>query len=163
MMYVKKLPEKYNNTKLLEIFHSLNLDYDINQIAITSMTGDDLHFGVGNLSLINGNQCEFNKLNNVFKGTYLEKVVDDVNKKYNITRVRFMRMSDIKRAYSYHYDQTPRLHIPLKTNDKCMFLVEDTIVRMPEEGALYWLDTTKIHTALNLSWEERIHIVFCLK
>ena len=162
-MCIKKLPETYDVSRLLDIFNSI--DTKRRQIAITSITGDDLFFGTESLTSLPGvNQSDFNKLNARFKGTYLEEVVDDVNRKYNTTRVRFMNMDPgEKRAYSYHCDETPRLHIPLKTNSKCMFLVEDVVYRMPEEGALYWLDTTKIHTAMNLSWDNRIHIVFCCK
>ena len=44
-----------------------------------------------------------------------------------------------------------------------MFIVENNLYKMPEEGQAYMLDTTNRHTALNLSWENRVHLVLCLK
>ena len=44
--------------------------------------------------------------------------------------------------------------------DSC---IEDNIHRLDELGHLYLVDTTKKHTALNLGWTNRIHLVFDLK
>ena len=74
-----------------------------------------------------------------------------------------MNLNPDNRAYSYHVDMTKRIHIPLRTNDDCMFMVEDNVYKMPELGQAYMLDTTHKHTALNLSWENRVHAVFCLR
>ena len=74
-----------------------------------------------------------------------------------------MTLSPENRAYSYHVDRTKRIHIPLRTNEDCMFIVENNLYKMPEEGQAYMLDTTNRHTALNLSWENRVHLVLCLK
>ena len=65
-------------------------------------------------------------------------------------------------CYSYHRDQTKRLHIPIITNDKCFLVVDDEVVRTPIEGNSYVIDTTKIHTAVNASFEDRIHLIGCL-
>ena len=64
-----------------------------------------------------------------------------------------------KSCYSYHTDKTPRIHIPLITNDKCFMIVDDEVIRLPANGDVYLIDTTKFHTFLNGSWETRIHIV----
>ncbi len=64
-----------------------------------------------------------------------------------------------KTCYSYHQDQGKRFHIPLITNDNCFFVVEDKIVRYPADGNYYIVDTTKKHTAVNASWEDRIHLI----
>ena len=52
-----------------------------------------------------------------------------------------------------------RFHIPLITNDNCFFVVDDKIVRYPADGNYYIVDTTKKHTAVNASWEDRIHLI----
>ena len=67
-----------------------------------------------------------------------------------------------KTCYSYHKDQTKRLHIPIVTNDKCFFVINDEVVRTPKEGHPYVLDTTLIHTAVNASFEDRIHLIGCV-
>ena len=81
--------------------------------------------------------------------------------KFNMVRTRVMRMHP-KTCYTYHKDHTKRLHIPLITNENCMFIIDDKIYRYPADGNYYVVDTTKKHTAVNASFEERIHIVGCL-
>ena len=64
-------------------------------------------------------------------------------------------------CYSYHYDLTPRVHIPLTSNEKCMFIIEDKVYRLPADGSVYFVNTKLFHTALNANREdfERTHIV----
>ena len=64
-----------------------------------------------------------------------------------------------KTCYTYHKDYTKRIHIPIITNEKCMFIIDDEVVRFPADGDYYLVDTTKMHTAINASFEDRIHIV----
>jgi len=66
-----------------------------------------------------------------------------------------------KTCYTYHQDPTKRIHIPLITNENCFMVIEDEIYRYPAEGDYYLVDTTKRHTFVNASFEERIHIVGC--
>ena len=65
-------------------------------------------------------------------------------------------------CYSYHKDPTKRIHIPLITNDKCFMVIDDIVHRYPADGNYYISDTTKMHTAVNGSWEDRVHIVGCI-
>ena len=76
-------------------------------------------------------------------------------------RSRVMRMQP-KTCYSYHVDATKRMHIPLITNENCFFVIEDEIVRLPADGNSYVIDTTKKHTFVNASFEERLHLVGCI-
>jgi hypothetical protein len=62
-------------------------------------------------------------------------------------------------CYSYHQDWDKRFHIPLKTNDKCFFIVDKKFIQFPADGNHYILDTTKMHTAINASLEDRIHLI----
>ena len=86
--------------------------------------------------------------------------VNSIIQKYHLSRTRVL---GIQRSvcYSYHKDSMPRVHIPLITNDKCMFIVDDQVMRMPADGSVYWLDTMQMHTALNANLDEfnRFHIV----
>lgn len=79
-------------------------------------------------------------------------------KKYKMYNTRIMCLSG-KQCYTWHIDQTPRIHIPLITNEKCKFIIEDTCFNLPIDN-IYWVDTTKYHTALNGNKEfDRYHIV----
>ena len=52
---------------------------------------------------------DLNLLNEWFKDTYVEEVINEVNKHYNTTKWRFMKLTSERRAYSYHRDETKRL------------------------------------------------------
>ena len=78
-----------------------------------------------------------------------------------LCRTRVLRMKP-KTCYSYHRDPSKRIHIPLITNEKCMFIIDDVVHRYPADGNYYEVDTTLWHTAVNASLEERIHIVGCM-
>jgi hypothetical protein len=43
-----------------------------------------------------------------------------------------------------------------------MFIIDDEVHRYPADGNSYLLDTTKPHTAINGSYEDRYHIVGCV-
>jgi hypothetical protein len=108
---------------------------------------------------------DFSILNQHFVGTYMEKVINQVNAQavldgVNIGRVRFMFLQP-KTCYTLHIDPEEfRYHIPLVTNQKCFFVNNDIIERMPHIGWLYRFRTTEYHTAVNASMHTRIHLVF---
>jgi hypothetical protein len=80
--------------------------------------------------------------------------------KYKMSRTRIMKM--VKgNCYSYHIDLTPRIHIPLTSNERCMFIIDDKIYRLPADGSVYLVDTRLYHTALNANREQfiRTHVV----
>lgn len=142
--------------------------YD-SQIMLQTVTGcTDPAYGTGSL------------LQN-HKGTMEERValVKEIEKEFTVPlwpgliytnqiltdlgmyRSRVMKMRD-RTCYSYHVDPTGRIHIPLKTNENCFFVIEDEVVRLPANGSSYFIDTTKKHTFVNASFEERVHIVGCI-
>ena len=84
--------------------------------------------------------------------------INSIIKEHNLYRVRLMNLKP-KRCYTYHYDLTKRFHIPIETNDKCFFIVDKKVVQFPADGNYYILDTTKNHTAINASKEDRIHLI----
>lgn len=158
---IEKLPEVYDHKKLLADYESCKKN---DQILITSIDGNTYQYETGDLTKYDLDQKDFNVVNKFFKGTYTEQVYNDLNQKYNICRARFLTLDKIKRAYSYHYDLTKRIHIPLQTTELSMFYHEDQIYRMPDVGQSYLVDTTKMHSFLHLHREiERIHFVVCLK
>lgn len=126
------------------------------QIMLQGVEGiDDPNYGIGFFKDNDHDESAFNV--DLYPNlTYTNKVIRDLG----MTRTRIMKMQS-KTCYSYHRDMTPRIHIPLITNPNCFFVIEDEVVRLPADGNHYLIDTTKRHTFVNASWEERIHIVGC--
>ena len=155
--YINVLPEKYDVEKLLKYYK----EFDKDQICITSPDGKTYHEESGHTWTIK-KMLSYDKINSYFKDTYVEEVYNELNEKYSICRARYMRLTSINRAYSYHQDWTPRIHIPLQTDRNSLFLVEDKVIKMHDVGKTYKLDTRYRHTALNLGSADRIHMVLCL-
>lgn len=135
------------------------------QLAITSSSGNNYEnegYDINHL-LQDTQENKYSILNDFFIGTYVEEVYNIVDRMFGVTRGRFMVLNKHKRAYSYHSDLTPRLHIPITTDDYCMFVIDEVVYKLPNVGQLYLVDTTRLHSALNLGYSERLHIVFGLK
>ena len=94
----------------------------------------------------------------LFDLPYINSIIEE----HNLYRVRLMKLKS-KTCYSYHQDQCKRFHIPLITNDNCFFVIEDEIKRYPADGNYFIIDTNKKHTAVNASWDDRIHLIGNLK
>jgi hypothetical protein len=94
----------------------------------------------------------------LFNIPYINSIIKD----YNLVRTRVMRMKP-KTCYYWHNDNTKRLHIPIVTHEHCFLLLEDERVHLSADGSAYIIDTTKMHTALNCSKINRIHIVGCFQ
>lgn len=94
---------------------------------------------------------------------YLNSIITE----YKMLRTRKMFMQE-KFNYAWHIDNSPRIHIPLHTNEHCMWIIrdghndeEDKIYRIPADGGVYLIDTTVPHTFLNANADPfmRTHIV----
>lgn len=83
--------------------------------------------------------------------------LNELMKYYGMARTRVMNMKP-KSCYTWHCDPTPRIHIPIKVTDGSCMIVEDEVIRFVE-GEAKMVDTTKLHTAVNPSREERTHVV----
>jgi hypothetical protein len=97
------------------------------------------------------------RLNPRFAGTIFEELIT----KYKITRTRLMWLKPYC-CYSMHKDDTPRIHIPLITNDDCYFVFKDEGIANMQIGHVYLVDTTKYHSAMNCSTEWRLHLLGAL-
>ena len=140
--------------KILLEFESLP-EYD-NQISLQTVEGcDDYFLGTGKLTTLSSWK-EKDFVIPLFDMPYTNSIIKDLG----MYRTRVMRMHPTT-CYSYHQDPTMRIHIPLITNDKCFMIIDDEVIRYPADGNYYVVDTTKLHTAINGSSEERIHICGC--
>ena len=90
----------------------------------------------------------------IFDMPYINSIIKDLK----MYRTRVMKLKP-KTCYTYHQDTTKRIHIPLVTNDKCFFIINSQVKHYPADGNYYVVDTTQMHTALNASKEDRIHII----
>ena len=107
-------------------------------------------------------ESEFDTIHPLLAGTYTEEVLKQVMAKYpNVGRVRWLMLKP-KTCYSMHMDPDwYRLHIPVKTNPKSFFIVDEQYFTMPEVGKMYAIHPQPNHTAVNANLhEERLHIVF---
>ena len=68
--------------------------------------------------------------------------------KYKMYRSRIMSLQK-GRCHSWHHDHAWRVHIPLTTNEKCFFVIEDKTYHLPADGSIYLANTTLYHTAFN--------------
>lgn len=126
-----------------------------NQISLQTVKGFDHEYGIGRLNNLNHSEEDFN----YFCFPELE-YTNSIIKMLGMYRTRIMKMKP-KTCYSYHQDPTQRIHIPLITNENCFMVIEDRCYWYPADGKYYLVDTTKKHTFVNASHEERIHIVGC--
>ena len=134
------------------------------QVSVTSREGgDNLFDGISRITdYKNVLEKEFCNINNLFIGTDIERLLNEL--KYDGLshgRVRIMSMPAGK-TYSYHMDCETRLHFALKTNSNCMLIIDEEVYRVPADGRGYILNTTLLHTAINASHEDRIHLVIDL-
>lgn len=88
------------------------------------------------------------------------KVINHYMKKYGLYRTRVMQLGP-KKCYSLHRDLTPRVHIPLVSDENSLMLIDNKAQHL-EVGKIYWTDTRKMHTAINTGPNDRIHIVGCV-
>jgi len=133
------------------------------QVSVTSRKGLDNYFdGVGRITDYDAEERDFNKINDMFIGTDIERVLNQIQSDgLSYGRVRILNLEPGK-TYSYHMDCETRLHFAIETNDSCMFIVDDEVIRIPNDGIGYILNTTLLHTAINASHKDRIHLVIDL-
>lgn len=111
---------------------------------------------------IKGKDFYWRYLNDLFRGTVIEDLYDEVSKDFMIGRSRFMSLKPGS-CYSYHHDFSKRLHIPIVTNEYCQFFDKDWNTYHLEVGKSYIVDTTQKHTAGNFGKETRTHIVMAIQ
>ena len=133
------------------------IDYE-DQICIQGLdAGMDPLYGARGFSGILNEMgfSEFDFDTPLFKLDYINSIIQELS----MFRTRLFR-SESKTCLSWHHDDwnAKRIHIPVYTQEGCFMLIEKTPYHL-EAGKVYLCDTTKMHTAINASWEKRTHIV----
>jgi len=90
--------------------------------------------------------------------TYLKNVYDTLSQHFKLGRVRILKLNS-RTSLSFHRDPEARLHIPIITNPGALMIVDKDAHHMKADGSVYYVDTTKYHTALNGGNTARIHLV----
>ena len=152
---------KYNLDKIkLEIDYIMET-YKLNngQLCFQSVTTyPDFNEGCGKLEDSPHRENEYIHLN-IPETWEISKFITD----NNLTRTRLMTLNP-KECYSVHQDSTLRLHLAVVTDPSCKLVVDDRAFHIPADGYPRAVDTTKLHTAFNGTFDvERIHIVGCIK
>ena len=151
-----RLNEKIDIEKILRELEDKLPAFRDNQVALQSVEGnDDPYYACGKITDKEHKETDFTKF--LFNMPYTNSILE----KHNICRARVARLTR-RTCYTYHQDYTKRMHIPLVTNENCFMIVDDQLHRLPADGSIYIIDTTKNHTAVNASREDRIHIVSCI-
>jgi len=163
-MLVQKIKYDYDVNALNSIvmpYLSTDLAVRMDGISIQHRTGVDIPWnlidGLESLSIY-GNAVktsDFQHVNTLFKYTILE----DIIKKFNLYRTRIMIL-EAGKCYSLHADKNYRFHIPIVTNDKCFFYFPETQENFVlEQSCVYIVNTTRMHTFINASKQQRVHLV----
>ena len=147
-----------DHTKILDEIKTLNLTAEYlrsvyGQVMLQTVEGcTDKEYGIGRVTEVKHSENEF-VVPIYDQLQYTNSIIQELG----MTRTRLMYMMG-PTCYTYHKDPTPRMHIPLITNDKCFMVLDDEVHRYPV-GKAYFVDTTKMHTFVNGSTEVRLHIV----
>lgn len=103
---------------------------------------------------------EFTEINEIFKDTAFERILSQIE---NYGRVRLMYMAP-KKCYSFHCDDSERMHFAISTNSQSFLLVENNVMRawkfhIPADSCGYIVNTRHFHTAFNGGTTPRIHLL----
>lgn len=133
-----------------------------NQIICQTLTEnvEDWFTGTGKVNdLLEKDEKKYKYVQPSLEGTEIQKLIDQ----HNAFRTRIMIMPG-RHSYSVHNDVTPRIHVPIISNPQAwMIWPFDSVCTRLSEGFVYWTDTTKEHTFMNGSTEQRIHLVMCVE
>jgi hypothetical protein len=152
-------------TTLSQGTNNISIDIDHILLELESLPEYDTQLSLQVTSSGSSGEGKLNNLNflekdfNVF--AYDLPYTNSILSELGMYRTRLMNMKP-KTCYSYHWDPTKRMHIPLITNENNFFVIDDEVSRYPADGSYYLIDTTKKHTFVNASFENRLHIVGCV-
>ena len=97
------------------------------------------------------------------KMVYTKEVIAEMKSIYTFRTVTF-RVIYPNMVYTLHTDKNhgfKNWHIPIQSNDGCMFVFQSKNLLMPADGSLYEVSNINLqHTFINAGKEDRIHLLF---
>ena len=111
--------------------------------------------GAGSFRNTDKVELDYNRLNELYKGTFFEDIIGDLDG----VRSRIM-IKKMHTTYSIHQDKFPRYHLALITNPNAYFIFPtlNEIIHIPADGYVYEVDTTIPHSFVNCG-PDRTHLV----
>jgi len=134
------------------------IETDIDQFGLNGRVGknQEIDFGEGktnpDVKLQEWNHWRDDSYNQAWLRSFLDQLAPRI-----IGRIRVMRIRP-RVCYSWHRDLTPRIHVPLITHPNNFMVINSESAHL-YRGSYWWADTTKYHTAMNCSENDRFHIV----
>lgn len=182
---------KFDVAKLAVAYHLLHRDIgwsDNNQLALTCADYElsyeraetKAHGDATQQGTVNGevvfDDPEFDQFIPEFKYTPFYDVWSVMTDVLGVVfRMRLM-MLPFKGCLSFHFDRYVRYHIPLVTNDRAFFFMNESgqfpvprddircgamaTYHLPADGSVYRADTREYHTVFNGGRQERVHLVW---
>lgn len=154
---------KIDIEKLKEETHKILWDNTVNryQHQISLQTNGDTDWQSSTGKHDGEDESQWDKIHPQLKGTWWESFLNSFP--FKVYRTRLMTMYS-RTCYSIHTDMNPRVHIPIVTHKQARFIFTNPPVlrHLPANGSVWWVDTTKEHSAMNGSLIDRIHLVMCL-
>lgn len=145
-------------TFCLELYNKLQLP----QISLQVKNGTSSWTQSSGWLKAQGDEFLFDQIHPLLKNSVIDYFLS--NLPFTVWRLRLMAMQP-NTSYSWHSDPTPRIHIPIFTNEDCLFSFpgQGITENLKANGSIYWTDTTKTHSFLNKSTFIRIHLVGIIK
>jgi hypothetical protein len=146
------LNEKYNLEKILEEVSTLPDLSSENQVMLQG-TEENSNYHLHSTDQYDYIDSDFSEL--LFDIPYINSII----KELNLYRTRIMGLKP-KTCLTWHRDAFRRVHIPLISDWRCLFVVEDKAIHLPADGSAYYVDTNKFHTVFNGTFNiTRLHLV----
>ena len=157
-LIIKKIGCVENFVELTTFCIELHKKLKIDQISL-QVSGSNTEWNQSSGRLKNNhNEFLFDQIHPSLKNSIIEYTIKLLPLK--VTRLRLLALK-AGAKYTWHRDPTPRIHIPIVTNDKCFFSFPNNSINevLKADGSIYWTDTRKLHSYINMSEDIRLHIV----
>lgn len=96
------------------------------------------------------------------KSCYFYDVYHTLSTEFKIGRMRIMKMKPWM-CLTWHHDTSKRIHIPIISNPGNRLVIEDNSYHLPADGSVYFVDTTKWHSAFNGGTQDRYTLLISLR
>lgn len=149
---------RFDAARLREVFDATaHLPRRHHALAVTSKpgSGDPL---LDAAAASPDEEMDYCVVNEVFRGTYVEEVLDSLPFRFGRTRLLTI---EPQRCYPVHSDPNFRYHIAIDTHPYTylLFPVQNVSYNIPSDGYLYRMDARYLHTAINCGPTPRTHLV----
>lgn len=116
--------------------------------------------GSRNMAVLHQLEKPFNRIAAALAGS----AIDDFLQWFPVPLIR-SRLLTLAPGASYyaHCDPSPRIHLPVTTNDSAFVVINQISYNLQNNGTVYFADTRLLHTATNHGSSPRTHFVAVLE